>query len=286
MTPQIRSGKHQPARALAAAIALLAGAAMAQDVDIRGDGSSANVILQGKNINPNSVHKTGVQGVSEPAGGFGIGVRGLGGQKGVEGLSTFGSTGGFRYGVYASASGSTFFNYGLYSLLNGTSGVNVALHAQASGTNSRGVFGSATGVNSRAGYFSGSVEYTGSLIGPSDSKLKKNIAPLRNCVSRLTKLSPKEFEYRSDEFATMHLPGSKQLGLIAQDVEAIFPDLVEESVAPEAVGDAENARNGVAVERVGYKGVNYIGLIPVLIGAIKEQQEEINALKKALQAAK
>lgn len=287
MTPQLRTANLRSARALLAALTLLGGAAVAQDVDIRGDGSNANIVLQGKNINPNSVHKTGVQGQSEPAGGFGTGVRGLGGFKGVEGISSFGSTNGFRYGVYATASGSTFFNYGLYAILSGTTGVNVALHAQASGTNSRGVFGSATGTGSRAGYFSGSVEYTGSLIGPSDAKLKKNLSPIRNCVTRLSRLSPKEFDYRTDEFATMNLPGSRQLGLVAQDVEAVFPDLVEESVAPEAaVPEEGGAAAAASAARVQYKGVNYIGLIPVLIGAIKEQQEEINALKKALQAAK
>jgi hypothetical protein len=138
----------------------------------------------------------------------------------------------------------------------------------------------------------GSIEYTGSLIGPSDAKLKKNLAPLRNCANRISRLSPTEFEYRADEFASMGLPRSKQLGLIAQDVEGVFPELVEESVSPEQEPGAAKSEQPSS-ERTSYKGVNYVGLIPVLIGAVKEQQEqiriqqeEIQALKKALQRLK
>jgi DNA-binding MltR family transcriptional regulator len=52
-----------------------------------------------------------------------------------------------------------------------------------------------------------------------------------------------------------------RLGFIAQDVQAIFPELVEE--------DAE-----------GYLSVDYLGLIPVLVEAIKEQQVQIEELQK------
>ena len=47
---------------------------------------------------------------------------------------------------------------------------------------------------------------------------------------------------------------------MAQDIEKVFPELV--------------------VENKGIKSVNYQGLVPVLINALKEQQSEIDALKK------
>ena len=54
----------------------------------------------------------------------------------------------------------------------------------------------------------------------------------------------------------------EKIGLLAQDVLAAFPELVKKG------GDEE-----------GTLSVNYQGLIPVLINAIKEQQEQINVLK-------
>ena len=55
----------------------------------------------------------------------------------------------------------------------------------------------------------------------------------------------------------------KQIGVIAQDVEKVFPELVGEND--------------------GYKTTNYIGLIPVLIEALKEQQQTIENLKTRIE---
>ena len=52
----------------------------------------------------------------------------------------------------------------------------------------------------------------------------------------------------------------QKIGLLAQDIEKVFPELVTES-------------NGI-------KSVNYQGLVPVLINALKEQQSEIEILKQ------
>ena len=147
------------------------------------------------------------------------------------------------------------------------------------------VWGSATGIGSRAGYFQGDLEYTGILIHASDRKLKKNIVEIRNCTNLIRRMAPKEFEYRSDEFPTLHLPKSHQAGLIAQDVEAVLPDLVHESVMP-ATGEQD--KNGAAADQKPetYKTVDYMGLIPYLVGAIQEQADEIDMLKKKLGGGK
>ena len=52
----------------------------------------------------------------------------------------------------------------------------------------------------------------------------------------------------------------KKIGLLAQDIEKVFPELVTET-------------NDI-------KSVNYQGLVPVLINAMKEQQDEIERLKR------
>ena len=57
--------------------------------------------------------------------------------------------------------------------------------------------------------------------------------------------------------------GKQKIGLLAQDIEKVFPELVSES-------------NGI-------KSVNYQGLVPVLINALKDQQSEIDELKSMVQ---
>lgn len=63
---------------------------------------------------------------------------------------------------------------------------------------------------------------------------------------------------------------------MAQDVEKSFPELVTESVLPDTAKTKSDA------SRQTYKGINYIGLIAILVNAIQEQQKEIEALKAKL----
>ncbi|MCP3670142.1 MAG: tail fiber domain-containing protein [Gammaproteobacteria bacterium] len=58
----------------------------------------------------------------------------------------------------------------------------------------------------------------------SDKRLKRNIEPLSDSLNKITKLDPVTFEFNSPKFG----PG-KQVGLIAQDVEKVFPDWVVDS---------------------------------------------------------
>jgi endosialidase-like protein len=239
------------------------GAASAQDVDVQGDGTNGGIIFEGKNINTSSSDYVAVQGHSIPAPYYGIGVKGIGGYKGVVGEAKVAGSGD-RYGVFGSASGGTN-NYGVYGVGSG------------SGT-LYGVLGEATGANSRAGKFVGDLEYTGALVPPSDRKLKKNIKDLRNCVALASKLVPKEYDYRADEYPQMNFNRRHQFGLVAQDVEAVLPDLVSESQIPES----PDAKTGAAPET--YKNLNYTGLIPVLVGALKEQQHQIEDLTRKIAA--
>ena len=58
----------------------------------------------------------------------------------------------------------------------------------------------------------------------------------------------------------------QKIGVLAQDIEKVFPELISES-------------NGV-------KSVNYQGLIPVLINALKEQQSEIEIYRNEVSELK
>jgi len=74
------------------------------------------------------------------------------------------------------------------------------------------------------------------------------------------KLQGVNFRFDTLNFPERNFPKGQQIGLIAQDVEAVFPDLV-------------------ATDSLGIKNLNYVGLIPVLIESIKEQQQKIDSLK-------
>ena len=91
----------------------------------------------------------------------------------------------------------------------------------------------------------------------SDKRLKNNIKPIENCLDKVSKLGAYEFEW--DETKQRRFKGF-DTGVIAQEVEEVYPHMVE-------------------TREDGYKALQYEKLVPLLLGAIKEQQEQIESLK-------
>jgi hypothetical protein len=87
----------------------------------------------------------------------------------------------------------------------------------------------------------------------SDVKLKENITVIDNPLDKIIRLEGVNFQWKET--------GKKSLGVIAQEVEKVLPELVsgEES-----------------------KTVNYNGIIGLLIECVKKQQEEIDELKRLI----
>lgn len=101
---------------------------------------------------------------------------------------------------------------------------------------------------------------TGSLYNTSDIRLKENIIDLSKAkMDDLFTLNPVVFNYKNDKTKKIHY------GVLAQDVEKVFPELVEENMS-------------------GYKTVNYQELLPLMLAKMKNMQEEINELKENLRA--
>ncbi|MBX4209466.1 tail fiber domain-containing protein [Candidatus Parcubacteria bacterium] len=94
----------------------------------------------------------------------------------------------------------------------------------------------------------------------SDRRLKTDVKPLSGALSKILSLDGVSFSWKAD--------GKPSVGLIAQDVEKIFPELVGTNAA------------------TGLKSVEYGNLVAPLIEAIKEQQKEIDSLKAEIQALK
>ena len=88
----------------------------------------------------------------------------------------------------------------------------------------------------------------------SDARLKNDIQPIDDALSSVLQLQGKSYRWNEDE-------DKQDIGLIAQDVEQIFPQLV-----------AEDAN--------GFKAIAYSRLTAVLVEAIKEQQGQIASLQQ------
>ena len=114
---------------------------------------------------------------------------------------------------------------------------------------------------------------TNGTINTSDARLKSGITPLAvgTGLSKILRLNPVSYKWKSDP------SGDTRYGLLAQDVLEVLPEAVadKEFVYDEETGE----RSEVDVE---YLGINYSQLIPVLISAIKEQQQIIDDLKLRL----
>ncbi len=95
----------------------------------------------------------------------------------------------------------------------------------------------------------------------SDERLKKDIQPIENVLDKLAKLRPVTFSMRKEEFPEYGFGEGTSYGLIAQEVEKIFPDLVE-------------------IDQNGYKMVKYGPELSMLtLAAVSELNSEVQKLK-------
>ena len=106
--------------------------------------------------------------------------------------------------------------------------------------------------------YDGSATLSGDLTINSDARLKSNIISLGSTLAKLLMIDGKSYTMKTNE-------SQSKIGLLAQDVQKAFPELVK------TTNDSDKTLS-----------VNYQGLIPVLINAIKEQQKQIDELKKLL----
>jgi hypothetical protein len=145
------------------------------------------------------------------------------------------------------------------------------------GYTSYGVYGLGYGATiNYGGYFNGDLAYTGALIGPSDARFKENIQEYSGALSRIMQLKPRTFAFKSGrEFDRFRFSSGIHFGFVAQELEQVFPNLVVVAVQPQEK-DAQQHPIGEPME---YKGVKTLEMIPILVGAIQEQQKLIELLQ-------
>ncbi len=214
---------------------------------VRGDGTTHGVYGSGDigvygNGGPYGVYGNAFNGV------YGNGnIRGVWGVGGSYGLYGTGGT----HGVWGSGG-----HYGVYGLSELTGvygqGGTIGIHGKA-------------GAGGTAGYFEGEVQITSTLFVQgnvcannipcsSDARLKQNVTNLNYGLDQLMRLRPVSWRWKSEP------AGNPQMGLVAQEVEKVLPELVlrdEDATKP--------------------LGLNYMALLPVAVKAIQEQQAQIRA---------
>jgi len=105
----------------------------------------------------------------------------------------------------------------------------------------------------------GNANLRGVLTENSDIRLKKDITPLQESLEKIIRLNGYHYHWIDDQS-----DNDLQTGLIAQEVQQLFPELVKQN-------------------KDGILSINYSGLIPVMIESIKQQQQQIATLTKLVQ---
>jgi hypothetical protein len=111
-------------------------------------------------------------------------------------------------------------------------------------------------------YVAGTAFSTGGWSS-SDLRFKENLAAIQSPLQKVMQMRGVAYNWKTKEFINKGFPDGRHFGLIAQEIEQVLPEVVQEG--PE-----------------GDKAVAYDELIPILIEAIKEQQRTINTLVNGL----
>jgi hypothetical protein len=107
----------------------------------------------------------------------------------------------------------------------------------------------------------GNATLTGTLTQNSDERFKQDITPINNALDKVMQLNGYEYHWKPE----LQRDSALQIGLIAQNVEKVLPQLV-------------------ATDKEGTKSVAYQNMVPVLIEAMKMQQQQIQKLEAKIQA--
>jgi hypothetical protein len=113
----------------------------------------------------------------------------------------------------------------------------------------------------------------------SDGRLKENLQPLKNAISKITTLTG--YTYNTNALGKKLLNNENisdsKVGLIAQDLQKVLPEAVK--LAPFDNDGKDNSKSGE-----NYLTIQYEKVVPLLVEAIKEQQTQIEELKTIINA--
>ena len=113
----------------------------------------------------------------------------------------------------------------------------------------------------------GDIGLTGVVYGISDARVKKNFLTIDNALDKINQLNPVSYEFDQEENPDLNLPDNRHMGLLAQEVQSVFPQLVSISETEEEI-----------------MSLNYMELIPALVKSIQELDEKLNEKDAQIEA--
>jgi hypothetical protein len=110
------------------------------------------------------------------------------------------------------------------------------------------------------------------VFAGSDVRFKEDVQHFSGALNLISSLGVYQYQYKTAEFAEQNFPAGKQVGVMAQHLEKVMPELVKK-------------------DEQGYRFVNYAGLSPVLLSGIqelvtitKQQAETIQSLEASIKS--
>ena len=154
-------------------------------------------------------------------------------------------------------------NTGFYRSTTDTIAIAINGQSKFNINSSRAYVAGALGVGTTTPTTTGLIRATNDVVAfySSDERLKDNIKKIENPIDKLENINGVEFDWIPME--GIHENEGHDVGVIAQEVEKVIPEIVE-------------TRDN------GYKAVKYEKIVPLLIESIKELKDEIEKLKGRL----
>ena len=122
----------------------------------------------------------------------------------------------------------------------------------------------------------------------SDYRLKENVKPVENALSKLNELKPCNFNFITE-------PEKEVIGFLAHEVQEVIPQAVhgqkdgfrieEVEVSPAEVDEEGNVITEAVIEEKEvpiYQGIDHSKLVPLLVASIQELKTEIDSLKNQI----
>ena len=187
----------------------------------------------------------------------------------VESGGSKGLKGGFAVGGYKSTKAEEVQEYFRVT----SDSIRVTINDEIQGKGLKGGFAvggySSTKANSKPYFYverdatliQGRLELNGTVVEVSDARYKTNVIEIGNVLEQLMQLRGVYFDWNQLAKENLAVTESRQIGVLAQEMEAVYPELV-------------------ITNRDGYKMIDYSKLTSVLLQAIKEQQVQIEALQE------
>lgn len=137
-----------------------------------------------------------------------------------------------------------------------------------------GINGASSGVNvgigttnpTQALHVVGNIVATGSITAFSDIRFKTSIQTVSNVLPALMNINSIYYSWNKSRFPEQYFGDERQIGFSAQELEKFFPEIV-------------------STDSKGFKSVDYSRLTPILLQGMKEQQHEIEALRKSVESS-